>query len=281
MAMLRRDGTRRAAWALGLTAAVLLAAPGVEAKPQTSQSTYRVKSGDSLSVIAERKLRSASQWPRLYALNRRVVGTNPHLIFPGQRLKLFQSRAPLATHPRKGIRIASLSPRVPTPRVKQPHPAPRDPFAMGAKAPAPRVAPVMPPTRVAPPVTPDAPAEAYVPRKAIADGEVVTMPMPKIPADGALPSLPNPWVAAGASLILPGAGQAYVGDWGRGAIYAGAAAAMYGVALYGMQTQNEGLARTGGIGLLGLSVAAPIDAYLGAKHKETQAAAEAVKMGAK
>ncbi|MNL39827.1 hypothetical protein D3C87_1621350 [compost metagenome] len=102
-----------------------------------------------------------------------------------------------------------------------------------------------------------------------------------MPAPRSLPGAPNPWVAAGASLALPGAGQAYVGDWGRGAIYAGAAAAMYGLAFYGMQTQNEGLARTGGYALLGLSVAAPIDAFLGAKHKEAQLAAEAVKVGAK
>lgn len=286
----------RAAMALGLVAAVLLAAPVVEAKPQTSYRIYRVKSGDSLSVIAQRKLQSASRWPRLYALNRRVVGANPHLIYPDQRLRLDPQGASVAARTRKGqARLAQATSRVGTPQrkprvSKQPRLGlgGRDPFAMGARPVAPRVAPQQPnlgaPSEIPPVVMPpsEAPsAEEPTLRKAIADGEVVTMPAPKSTLGGAPATAPNPWVAAGASLALPGAGQAYVGDWGRGAIYAGAAAALYGVAIYGMQTQNQAMARTGGYGLLGLSVAAPIDAFLGAKQKEALLASEAVKMGAK
>ncbi|MEU3455221.1 transglycosylase family protein [Micromonospora sp. NPDC006766] len=49
--------------------------------------TYVVKNGDTLSEIAEdRDL--AGGWHPLYERNRRVVGRDPGLIFPGQRLRL-------------------------------------------------------------------------------------------------------------------------------------------------------------------------------------------------
>lgn len=48
---------------------------------------YTVKSGDWLSKIAER-YDLAGGWERLYALNKGVVGADPDLIFPGQRLVL-------------------------------------------------------------------------------------------------------------------------------------------------------------------------------------------------
>jgi nucleoid-associated protein YgaU len=48
---------------------------------------YVVQAGDYLSKIAARH-RIAGGWQALYALNRQVVGKNPNLIFPGQRLRL-------------------------------------------------------------------------------------------------------------------------------------------------------------------------------------------------
>jgi nucleoid-associated protein YgaU len=54
-------------------------------KRYRSNATYVVRSGDTLSKIADR-LNVAGGWQALYARNRHVVGDNPNLIFPGQRL---------------------------------------------------------------------------------------------------------------------------------------------------------------------------------------------------
>ncbi|MFF4096709.1 peptidoglycan DD-metalloendopeptidase family protein [Streptomyces sp. NPDC001834] len=55
--------------------------------------SYTVARGDSLSAIAATE-RLAGGWQRLYAANRDVVGDDPDLIFPGQRLSLDTARAP-------------------------------------------------------------------------------------------------------------------------------------------------------------------------------------------
>ena len=49
-----------------------------------------VKPGDYLSAIAS-KHGVAGGWQALYALNRTVIGKNPNLIFPGQRLSLYNT----------------------------------------------------------------------------------------------------------------------------------------------------------------------------------------------
>ncbi|MEU6369671.1 transglycosylase family protein [Streptomyces sp. NPDC046931] len=50
-----------------------------------SRGDYTVRSGDTLSGIAERH---GTSWQRLYARNRAVIGADPDLIVPGQRLAL-------------------------------------------------------------------------------------------------------------------------------------------------------------------------------------------------
>ncbi|MBM0225276.1 MULTISPECIES: transglycosylase family protein [Micromonospora] len=49
--------------------------------------TYVVKPGDTLSMIADAR-DLAGGWHALYERNKRVVGDDPGLIFPGQRLRL-------------------------------------------------------------------------------------------------------------------------------------------------------------------------------------------------
>ncbi|MFE7750048.1 transglycosylase family protein [Streptomyces sp. NPDC057428] len=49
--------------------------------------SYVVESGDCLSAIAERADVSGG-WKALYEMNREVLDQGPHLIFPGQRLRL-------------------------------------------------------------------------------------------------------------------------------------------------------------------------------------------------
>jgi nucleoid-associated protein YgaU len=53
-------------------------------------TTYIVRGGDSLSKIAKHHYGDANLWPRIYEANREVIGTNPDLIKPGQKLLLPQ-----------------------------------------------------------------------------------------------------------------------------------------------------------------------------------------------
>ncbi|MFE8945799.1 transglycosylase family protein [Streptomyces sp. NPDC007856] len=46
---------------------------------------YTVREGDTLSAIAERH---GTTWQRIYAANKKVIGDDPNLIVPGQRLAL-------------------------------------------------------------------------------------------------------------------------------------------------------------------------------------------------
>jgi nucleoid-associated protein YgaU len=61
--------------------------------PRTAPAEVVVRRGDTLWGIAARHLGGratpaavAAEWPRWYAANRAVVGPDPHLILPGQRL---------------------------------------------------------------------------------------------------------------------------------------------------------------------------------------------------
>jgi hypothetical protein len=49
--------------------------------------TYTVKSGDTLSGIAQRLFGQANLWPRLYDANLSAVGSNPNLITPGEVIR--------------------------------------------------------------------------------------------------------------------------------------------------------------------------------------------------
>lgn len=50
-------------------------------------STYTVKSGDTLSAIAQREYGDAGAWKRIYEANRDLL-TDPDVIHPGQELKI-------------------------------------------------------------------------------------------------------------------------------------------------------------------------------------------------
>lgn len=67
--------------------------------------SYTVARGDSLSGIAATE-QVKGGWQRLYAANRKVVGDDPDLIFPGQRLTL-DVKGPPQTHPKTGTRPAA------------------------------------------------------------------------------------------------------------------------------------------------------------------------------
>ena len=50
--------------------------------------TYRVRSGDSLGLIAARTMGSANRWRRLYEHNRDVIGPNPERLTEGMELRI-------------------------------------------------------------------------------------------------------------------------------------------------------------------------------------------------
>ncbi|MCD9900941.1 peptidoglycan DD-metalloendopeptidase family protein [Streptomyces sp. MT29] len=80
------------------------------------RDAYTVASGDSLSGIADAQ-RVSGGWQKLYAANRTVVGDNPDLILPGQRLSLL---------PRGGDGASARKPAPPPePQKRQAAPKPR------------------------------------------------------------------------------------------------------------------------------------------------------------
>ncbi|MYS08814.1 LysM peptidoglycan-binding domain-containing protein, partial [Streptomyces sp. SID6041] len=62
---------------------------------KTAARTYTVVSGDSLSLIAQKKGIQGG-WKGLYRANQSVVGDNPSLIHPGLELTLHRSSAKAA-----------------------------------------------------------------------------------------------------------------------------------------------------------------------------------------
>ncbi|GAA3086159.1 hypothetical protein GCM10017562_65240 [Streptomyces roseofulvus] len=139
--------------------------PGPTTVP-TVREMYIVTPGDSLSEIA-RDERVRGGWQRLYEINRKVVGDDPDLIHPGQRLTL---------------RIAAPA---------------RPPAAPSARPTAPRLPtakPVTPP-KLAPPATPapkppatSAPAAKPPAVKPAADRQTAKPPAKKAPAPAAKPA---------------------------------------------------------------------------------------------
>lgn len=47
---------------------------------------YTVKPGDTLTAIAKRELGNSSKWPDIYKANTKLIGRDPNLIRPGQKL---------------------------------------------------------------------------------------------------------------------------------------------------------------------------------------------------
>jgi len=65
--------------------------PGLPAPvSQPGATYYTVTSGDTLWGIAAMFYGSGAQWQRIYQANVGVIGANPNLIFPGERLKILR-----------------------------------------------------------------------------------------------------------------------------------------------------------------------------------------------
>lgn len=55
-------------------------------EPKPLPKTYTVVKGDSLWKISKRVYKDGAQWRRIYDANKSVIGKNPNLIYPGQKL---------------------------------------------------------------------------------------------------------------------------------------------------------------------------------------------------
>ena len=72
------------------TLQVVTATPGPPPVPTPRQEQrYVVREGDTLSGIASDK-HVRGGWPALYKANKKAIGGNPNLIFPGQVLRVPQ-----------------------------------------------------------------------------------------------------------------------------------------------------------------------------------------------
>ncbi|MGW3395817.1 transglycosylase family protein [Streptomyces hydrogenans] len=109
------------------------AKPGPTTVP-TIREMYTVTPGDSLSEIA-RDERVRGGWQRLYEINRKVVGDDPDLILPGQRLTLRIAAPP------------SARPAAPAPPAAEPSASPKPPTVRppAAKPPATQAPATKPP----------------------------------------------------------------------------------------------------------------------------------------
>ncbi|MER5935209.1 transglycosylase family protein [Streptomyces sp. NPDC002054] len=87
---------------------------------------YVVAPGDSLSAIAQEQ-HVEGGWQALYETNRTTVGGNPNLIFPGQRLTLRVTAAPVAPAPDRPAQppAAKPAPKPAKPPEAKPAPQPK------------------------------------------------------------------------------------------------------------------------------------------------------------
>jgi hypothetical protein len=76
--------------------------------------TYTIKKGDTLWGISERFIKDPNYWPSLWANNPSI--TNPHLIYPGQKIRLYNGRIELIPEYAGAQQLAA----VPEPQAETP-----------------------------------------------------------------------------------------------------------------------------------------------------------------
>ena len=73
-----------------LSAAILLIPCFASAAGQEEPTIYVIKQGDTLWGISERFIKDPNYWPNMWSKNGQV--TNPHFIYPGQKVRVFPDR---------------------------------------------------------------------------------------------------------------------------------------------------------------------------------------------
>ena len=87
-------------------------------QPRAGQE-YTVQSGDTLWGIAQRAYNDPEDWDTIYAANKGVIGNNPNLIYPGQRLQI-----PSQSDPSNKKPIPTPAPTTHMPPTTTPTPPP-------------------------------------------------------------------------------------------------------------------------------------------------------------
>ena len=79
----------RTGYAFGLLVATAIwTLTAGSAHAQSCGESYTVVSGDSLSRIAKQSYQDGTEWSLIYYVNKGVIGEDPSLIFPGQKLRI-------------------------------------------------------------------------------------------------------------------------------------------------------------------------------------------------
>lgn len=87
-------------------------------QPRPGQE-YTVQSGDTLWGIAQRAYNDPEDWDTIYDANKGVIGNNPNLIYPGQRLQI-----PSQSDPGKKKPVPTPAPTTHAPPPTTPTPPP-------------------------------------------------------------------------------------------------------------------------------------------------------------
>lgn len=118
-------------------------------QPRPGQE-YTVQPGDTLWGIAQRAYNDPEDWDTIYDANKGVVGNNPNLIYPGQRLQI-----PVQSDPNKKKPVPTPAPttHAPPPTTHMPPPPPPPPTTQPPPPPPP------PPTTAAPKDDNDSPLD--------------------------------------------------------------------------------------------------------------------------
>jgi LysM repeat protein len=134
------------------------------AQQPTRGSQYTVQSGDTLWGIAQRAYGDAEDWDTIYAdpANKKLIGNNPNLIYPGQVLNIPKDPDPSGKKP--------VPPSPPTP---QPDPFPSAHAAgHGPSGPPPSVSGGSTPPPPPPPPNPDAGDNILGQAEDVIEGEI-------------------------------------------------------------------------------------------------------------
>jgi len=75
------------------------------AAEQEEPVIYVIKKGDTLWGLSERFLKDPRYWPDMWAKNRQI--TNPHLIYPGQKVRVFADRLEFVPKEQAGTQKAA------------------------------------------------------------------------------------------------------------------------------------------------------------------------------
>ena len=91
-------------------AMVLVAMPRPGHAQAEEPTVYVIKKGDTLWGLSDRFMKDSRYWPNLWARNPENI-TNPHFIFPGQKLKFYSDRVVLETAKGEEIPLQELATR--------------------------------------------------------------------------------------------------------------------------------------------------------------------------